>query len=285
MREPTFKIAVIILMFSGTTLCQVRRQIEIPLSNKSGVPFEYVKWPPTEKGYYVGGFDVGADGNLYFLGWNPVILVKATPHGKILFRKTYTQFSTRDINIVGNLLYVFDKDKKALFVINPDDGSIIREYQNILKGVVNDYFWNDSTLVVWIMDKQRVLSENFDGPFVKFGVHGEYLGKTNNIYGLPDSIYGTRPRYGALMGKTGGDLIYGRDEKPGVSSLWAFDSSGYVVGKVYLSDESIGQVHMFLGTHDGAKLRNGNIYFLGRKGKNAVVTEIPAENLFRHQRK
>src|SRR5690606_37482012 len=113
-------------------------QVFIVLDNETGVPYDFDK---DIYGYIIEGFDVDEQENYYFLaGDNPSNLV-CFSEDKEIFRRSYTQFMGNAIHQFEDQLLIFDYKYNAnnLFVLDKNDGMIIKSYQRIIENRVNNY--------------------------------------------------------------------------------------------------------------------------------------------------
>lgn len=275
----TLVAVTIVIFFSVSVQCQIVHQVRIPLSNERGVPFDYGGDP---KGDYITGFDVDSQGNYFFLAGYPAILVKMAPDGKIIYRKTYTRYMT-GMTINDNYLYVFNAayDSNTLTVLKTNNGEIVRQFSKLTPAIVNDLFWGDSILVLELQDKAKIATGEFQGPFEKFSLKGKPLGTAFNMFNLPDSIYNVGPPRGEGMylGRIDRLYIYQNyaTDRGNDYEVVALNSNGGQVGKVYLTQSSLGVP--FLGLSQNWRLRDGNIYILTKKGKDALVTQLSVREL------
>jgi len=77
---------------------------------QKGVPFS-----KDHRGeYYIEGFDVDSNENLYFLGGEKATLASFSKYGKNIYRKSYLNLIPGQIHIVGKKLYFFEMGDRSL---------------------------------------------------------------------------------------------------------------------------------------------------------------------------
>jgi hypothetical protein len=254
-------------------------QIELPLSNTEGVP--YLK---DEVDYSIEGFDIDTGGNYYFLSGKKATLVKISKDKKVVFRKTYAPLHANRIELIGTQLFTFNDqdDSNSLFALSIADGRVLVHHSRIIKNQVNAYYINDSSVIAEVFDYQKRIDMKTKPCFVKFDLAGRLIGQVQNRYDLPPNLYPKEYEDNAVqyMGRWNTAYVFwGYDPEKGIYKFWLENDSATVLVTATFEKKILGKVY-YGNPNEHRRLRNGNIYVLGRKEKNAFITEIPLTELF-----
>lgn len=255
-------------------------QIIIPLDNDRGVPFNYDK---SLYGYIIEGFDVDENGKLFFLGGDTATLVSYS-NGKEVFRKKYDDFLSNAIHSWNNKLYVYDYkfNRQNLFVLDPTTGELQKKIPKIIDNIVNNYYFQDSVLILRVFNMQEKIDLDTELAHVKYDLEGLFIEPVQNIYDLPE-IYSPLISENEYMGKWNEYFLFWQFDYNTDEHIFILkDNTGEFKEEKKYTQELIGRdIYGLSGMpQEHRKLRNGKVYILGRKGDNAIVTIIPLEELF-----
>jgi hypothetical protein len=277
------KAMFIILFLANGFICisqpLIKKQIVIPLNNKLGVPF--YKDDITHE-LVVDGFDIDAKGNFYFLGGDKSTCLAVFLGNKPIYRRTFKWFPTGPIYIYGNDLYTFDNSRTVnnLFVINPTSGTLINKISHISGKHFNSIKFVDSCLIL-----ERLGYPNFT--YEQFALNGKYLKKADGRYNIDSLIIpekGTNSKSCLFIGKWQNAYVFSdlTGKNMETQTFWLVDNDGKVRNKRILPNDNklFGDDFYEAFPTEHLKVRNGNLYVLGRKGNNAVITIVPLDSFF-----
>lgn len=270
-------LALLILLATSCSANPEYRQIKIPLG-ADGVPFY-------KEGVfiYLEGFDVDKDGNFYFLGGEKATL--ACYSGTTLkFRKKYDEFNSGQIYLIDRKLYLFDiaNKKNNLVIIDIPSGSILSRKDSIIKNWVNSYIFRDSCLIIQVFDNKKEINMSTQLAFAQFDLGGRFVKQVDNRFNLPTVLYPNDfELYGNLfLGVWEGNYIYCNIDIDTKSYKFTMrDIEGKLLHTTNIDEKIFGKI-FFGNPYEHEKLRNGNIYILGRDEKNAIITVLPIKELF-----
>jgi hypothetical protein len=251
------------------------KQVRIPLNNEIGVPFF-----KDQNDYYVDGFDIDINGNLYFLGGENAILTCFAGEN-IVFHKKYTEFKSNQINLLGDNIYLFDYkfEKNNLFKLNRENGDIISRYDYIVINRVNAFLFKDTNLIVELFNYQEKIDLATERGFILLSLKGKFLKQVNNLYNLPDNL-NPKNREVQFLGRWDDNYVY-----------WNYDldirfyefilrnNTGDIIATQRIDEKIFGKP--FYGSPiEHKKLRNDKIYVLGHDEHDAIITEMQLKELF-----
>lgn len=274
----------------------IEKQVKIPLNNYSGVPYfnglPYYKGPL--KAYGIHDFDVDTSGNYYFIkgdqekGATTLAIFKGN---KQKYRKTYNGFYSNNVFIYKNKILMLTSsgangEIHSLCEFNIKDGKIIKEYPRILAGFINIYDDYDSLVVLNVLDTARQ-SDCFK--LLKLNEGLIENAENQNSYNLPDSLFIANPKHIEIqyLGQWrefflfwAWDAITPGAKGVGYYKFFFEDKHCKIIG-ISTFDEKIFGKMLFAGGDQYRKLRNSKIYILGQDGKNALITELSVEELYK----
>ena len=269
----------IVILCILLNFCFAYSRIVVPLSNLTGVPYYKGKLD-----FHVSGFDIDNKGGLYFLAGANTTLVKFSAEGKEVYRKTFTAFQPNPMTIRQDKLYIFDNNysKNSLFILNTEDGSIVKTVSKVIDNVVNSFWYSDSFLVFEVFNAEKNITMKTQLGFVLSGLDGKLKGETDTRYALPDSIYPRAYENETVwyLGKWKDQFlfqVYDFDNRQ--FKFWLADLEGHVSRKNEISETFFGK-RFSESPQEHWKLRNGLLYVLTRKEDKAVITKIGIEELF-----
>ena len=251
------------------------KQVKIPLDNEKGVPFYKDKID-----YYVDGFDVDEKGNFYFSGGNNSIIVCFT-EDKLNYTKKFTEFKSNQIYIHNNYLYLFDNkyNKRNLFVLNKNNGTIIKKITKITKDVINSYIFNDSSLIIETFTETNSININENLKYYLYSLEGSYVKQVYNKYALP-VILNPKNISEEFLGCWNENYVYCEYDLD--KKLYKFilkNKLGKILANQNIEEKYFGK-RFCENPQEHRKLKNGIIYFIGRDKTVVVVTLLPLNILF-----
>ena len=273
-----FTPLICLVTFSCFSQILKEKHVLIPLDNTIGVPF-YRERELAD--LVVDGFEIDNKGNFYFMGGNLTCLAEFSGN-KQLFRKTYREFPSSSIYIYNNKLYTFYNrgDNNNLFVIDPSNGLVLKRYNKIADTHFNSYKFVDSSLVVEFSTFPKSV-------YHLYSLNGKYINNAIGRYNIdtlivPRSDGNFQANY---IGKWGDSNVFWDivDEKNNqVEKFWLVNKQGKIIATKQLPNNSVIFGNDFYEDFptEHRKVRNGNLYVLGRKGKNAVITIVPLNSFF-----
>jgi hypothetical protein len=258
-------------------------QVIIPLDNMKGVPYQ-----TTMGTYDLGGFEVDVNGCFYFLGGTQTTLAVFKQNAP-LFRKQYKEFDSGNLFIYNNKIYTLDitynysvrKSKNNLVELNLLDGSINEIYDHIITAPFDTYTFIDDCLIV---QKASNVAPAYKPTFTKYSLLTHLKNQIENNYDLPPQFY---PKKYAdegvnFLGIWNNCHIYqGSTIKNNLvqTTFWEVDSDGHTLLSKAIDNNLLGK--SFINTpNEFVKFKNGYIYVVGFKGKNAIITKIAIKDLF-----
>ena len=278
-------IMLTILMCVVVTCCSstpAYKQTTIPLNNVNGVPFFKDKIVD----YCIEGFEVDEQGNFYFLAGEKTTLAVFSG-AKLTYCNNYKEFKPNQIYILKNRLYILDDNSENnLYVLDTSNGSIVKEYNNIIKNQINSFEFIDTSIIVEVFDLKERIDMSTKLTFAEINLSGKLIKQVNNSFNLPDALYPKQFGDNSIqfLGKwNNAFLFWSWDINKDVYKFWLQDGNGKVIATVNIEDKMFGNsLYGKSGNpNEHRKLRNGSIFILGREGDNAIITELPLKELFK----
>jgi len=254
-----------------------KKQTLMPLSNVNGVPFYK---DPELNDLVVNGFEVDPKGNFYFFGGKSPRL--AVFNGtKQVYRKTYKELSSgTELHPFKGYFYNFGFDPKGQLIfikINMINGALANISNPLISKHFNSYSIVDSCIIL------RASTENPAADiFEKYDLSGKYIGKVSNEYNVVPKIL---PEKDAdLLGMWNGNYVfYDLVDDSKLQKFWLVNQAGKILAtKAIANNNSLFGRGYAEEPLEHRKVRNGNLYVLGRsqKGNNALITEVPLQTFF-----
>ena len=258
-------------------------QLVIPLDNLKGVPYQISMGT-----YDLGGFEVDEKGCLYFLGGERTTLA-VFRQNLPLFRKQYKEFDSGNLHIYNNKIYAIDilynysskQNKNNLVELSMLDGAIGKMYYHIIATLFDSYTFIDDCLIV---EKASNVAPAYKATLTKYSLSTHLKKQIENNYDLPEQFYpkkyadegvnflGIWNNYHIYQGSTIKDNLV-------QITFWELDIDGHTVLSKPFNSNLFGK--SFINTpNEFVKFRNGDVYIVGFKGKNALITKISIKDLF-----
>ncbi len=255
-------------------------QISIKFDNQSGVPHYFDE---RLYGHMIHGFEVDEEGLLYFFGGEPTTLV-CFKENRQLYRVAHSEISPSQLHSYSDTLYIFDNfyERNNLFSINRKNGELIKASKNITDNRINNYHFQDSLLVLNLFNLDESVNIDSEMYPIAYDLNGLMLKELPNIYGIRENY--KREEDGEYMGKWKGHNLFW--SLTGANSdEYRFDlqdDKGNTIHSKILKEAMFGEAlyGMEGNPQEHRKLCNGNVYVLGRKGDNAVITILRLVKLF-----
>jgi hypothetical protein len=176
-----------------------------------------------------------------------------------------------------------------LYKLDPKNGKILKKFAHVMDNFISDYACVDSLIILNVNDSLNPLS---DRHYELLNLKGEHIGRVGNqknIHNLPDSL--KLPKYPDIRNYLGrwnkcfvfwGLKTNGKPGNLGVGfyNFYFYDSIGKFIGVATLDNKVFG-LQFFMFPKEHKKMRNGIIYILGREGKNALISELSVEKLYK----
>lgn len=259
-----------------------KKQILIPLDNQKGVPFEIGN---EIKDYYIEGFEIDDKGDFYFLGGSSTICLTKFTGNKLIYRHSFSKNNT-----IGSQLF-FRRDTLYTYnsavphttsLINSTNGQLIKNYKSKYKEDINSFQFLTDGIVVESYGKSPV-------HYYLYNLKGDKMKEVLNKYNLPfmePSSLAPWPT-SQFIGMWNDKFVFysRRIDSNGIrDGFFTTDSTGKILQQKVIVDylSTFGQTFAE-SPPEFRKIRNNNLYVLGRKGKLAVITEIPLKTFFNSQ--
>ncbi|BAU55987.1 hypothetical protein [Mucilaginibacter gotjawali] len=275
MKKTTLTLLIALITFSCFSQSFPKKQTLIPLSNVNGVPF-YKEQDMND--WVIDGFEIDNDGTFYFLGGDKVDCLAVFSGTKQIVRKTYKEWPGRQLYFYKNNLYTFGGEKKnqnLIKVLNPSTGLIIKTYCNIPDKHIDQYFFTDSSIIIGAMGDTAMWYE-------RYSLSGKFIGKSPNEYGVPSFIIPENGKFSSceFLGKWNDNYVFwGNSDLNAPHQLYLVDNKGKILAKRIIPKGLTGKGY-FEESDEDRKVRNGSFFVLGRKGNDALITEIPLASFF-----
>jgi hypothetical protein len=274
------KLLYILLFIAPRIPCFSQRLIKkttvIPLDKVKGVPF----YKDDEFGFIVDGFEIDEKNNFYFLGGYPTVHFAVFSGNRQLSRRTFNKsVPPSQLLIYKKNIYTFDQDKNNLYVLDISNGSLTKTYPHILNKHINSYKFVDSTIIVELAVDTSFIYEQYN-------LSGKYIKRASGPYDIPASVMPLRDQTDSfsLIGKWNNNYVFWGIGGKNLSSeeYLLINAEGKTLAtKLLPGNNSIfGEDYYESFPTEHRKVRNGNLYVLGLKGNNALITEVPLTSLF-----
>ena len=261
-----------LLSFSQTL---IKKQTLIPLSNVNGVPFYKDK---ELNDLIINGFEIDNKGNYYFFGGDNLACLAAFNGNKQIYRKTYKELNSGStLHIYKNSFYSFTFDKNGKFVyikINVPDGSI--SYMN--NQLIPKHFLSHE-----FVDSCVILNVHYANPtgdyFEQYTLAGQFIKRVANMYGVP---FFSVPKDAEFLGTWGDKFVFWNVlmDHNGAEQLLLVSKDGKILSTKILPEDGFSGEGYGENPQEDRKIRNGNLYVLGRKGKYTMITEMSLKSFF-----
>ncbi|EHQ28198.1 hypothetical protein [Mucilaginibacter paludis] len=259
-----------------------QKQISIPLSNQKGVPFAIGN---EIKDYYIDGFEIDDKGDFYFLGGSSTICLAKFSGSKLVYQHLFSKNITigSQLFFKRDTLYSYNSEiPHTTSLINPSNGQLLKKYKSKDKEDINSFRFLPDGIVVESYGKSPV-------HYYLYDLIGDKIKEVPNKYNLPFmtpsslSPWATSQFIGMWNDKF---VFYSRriDSNNMKDGFFTTDSTGKILQQKVILDylNTFGQTFAE-SPPEFRKIRNGNLYVLGRKGKLAMITEIPLATFFSPQ--
>lgn len=256
------------------------RVLELPFDNSGeGVPFF-----EDDLGFYVAGFDVDKNENLYFMGGQDQSRLVKFSGEKFLWHRYYENLDQSKIHIQDDstILTLNDKyGKNELVQINAENGEIRNSLGKVLANTINDFFFNDSTLIVESYNISDTIVTDTPSGYVVMDFRGNLLYQAENIFGRERAVF-VNPFEKNSMCHFVGDwnglnLVFESSVRE--YSIRLVDKNGTTQAQKTFSVSEI-KNDLWSDDKERTKLVGNNLYFLGKDRYNAVVTVIDLKRFF-----
>jgi len=250
-----------------------KKQTLILLDNEKGVPFYKDK---DLNDFVIDGFEIDNRGNFYFLSGDKLVRLAAFSGSKLIYSKTYKDLGvgTSQLYFYKNDLYTFDRlPPNKLIVFNPINGQIKMKYENVVLKNSNSYLFADSSLIVGFYNNSKNIYE-------QYSLTDRHVKQVLNKYNLPSFFNQDEAEF---LGKWGDKFVFWEisGKNLDMQKFWTVNKDGKVVDVKNLpNDNKIFGENYAENPPEDRKVRNGMLYVLGRRANQALVTEIPLQDLF-----
>ncbi len=264
-------------------------QTSIPIDKEKGIPC-YIFKQGKHVHYAVKGFDIDNEENFYFMNGapsGPAILSRFNGKKKI-YQEYHDKFEPGAIHLFNNKIYTlnFMFNKNDIVLLDKDNGNIIKVYDKISDNRINNFIFREDYVIIELFNYEKNINMDTELANVKFSFQGDLIEQVNNRYNIPSKILTNEDKsYGAeFIGKWEQYyLLWWYDWENECKEIWHTlilkDDNGKVIKTKRINEEVTGKP--FYGNfHEYRKLRNGKIYFLCRKGENAIITQVKLDKLF-----
>ncbi len=265
----------------------IKKQVSIPLNNINGVPYHHWKIEDL-----ISGFDVDSKGNYYFIDINDnkgTTTLASFNGTKQKYRKTYNLcvYGQLDdiIKVDSNRIYLVDSYKKNFYTLDNKDGKIVNEQKIPIKGIIGFYVFLDSAIVLGGIDSTDPSNHRW-----LLNYQGILLCKTGmqNLHtNFPDSLIKTDSEGVQFLGQWKELKVFFRETiESGGQMKYRFyfvNLAGKIVGVSSVDNKVFSGYWLCFAEDRVRKLKNGIIYIVvGKKeGKNALITELSVEELYK----
>ena len=270
-------LALVILFYCTICFAQkiIKKEFLIPLNNATGVPF--LKDIGLND-IAIGGFEIDSKDNFYFLAGHQSVCLAVFSGSKQLYRKSYSNFKEGALYINNEKLFAFNRiGSPDLLVINPMNGTLIKRYSNLWAERPNGVFFKDSCVIFEKLGLDKSTYKVYD-------LAGNFIKTAATLYNVPASIIPkSKDRDYKLVGFWNNNYIFwsltGDDLRE--QTFCVVDETGKIIQKKILPNDGTCFGHGYAGFQEEyMKVRHGNLYVLGRRGKNALITEVPLTTFF-----
>lgn len=255
-----------------------------PLNNTSGVPFHRSQAPP---GYQLDGFEVDAQGNVYFLARKQ----EAGPSWLTAYGTTTRRYSRElpatagrlTFNPAGQLL-TLARDETRLYTLRPADGSVAGQQliQHRKPGPAD--FRNANMLFpqgLFFEYVRNGAGGSSTYSYQHYALDGRYVATTPTLYQLPEKLRpvaeAVQSSGGTYVGAYNGSYYFLHVVFDELDQLDGLEVSRYTAdGRK--STFRIAQKQLGLplyGEYEFDKIRNGKLYVLSRRQSTLLLTTVP----------
>lgn len=258
----------------------VKKQTVIPLNNNNGVPY-YTDPELNDMG--VNGFDVDSKGNFYFFAGakNGCLAVFTGISQK--YRQCYANFPANELYVYKDSLYTFFKNDSGvnrLVKLNAENGIPQKNYNHLTSKYIDGYKFADGSLIIGYYDNTE---DSLKEKFAQYSLTGKFIKRAPGEYNVSAAI---TPEKGPkaicdYVGTWKGNYVFWSvpQTKMSVEKLYLVDKTGKVLATGILPRAFSGDGFADNPGED-RKVRNDSFYVLGRKGKFAIITEVPLADFF-----
>jgi len=225
--------------------------------------------------FFIDGFEIDNNGNFYFLGGDKSISLAVFSGSQLIYRARYKNISTGvgQLYFSRNVLYTFNRlSPNKLFLINPINGVIIKAYENKVSEKINSYTFTGNNLIIQSLSDSKIIYNQYTLTVKRIR---QAVNKYNLLFNIPNDVQ----FLGNWKDKFVFYMISGRNFEK--QRFYVTDKSGKILAQRILANDNLifGDGYAENPPED-RKVRNGNLYVLGRKSNFALITEIPLQNFF-----
>jgi hypothetical protein len=253
-----------------------KKQTLIPLDNLKGVPFF------KDRALYdigIDGFEIDEKGKFYFYCAEKgclAVFSKNTP----VYRKIYHDFHGTSLYIFNGDLYTFSfggLGVNDLICLNLNNGLVKKRYNHLTSQNIASYTFADSSIIIGTQNTGKDL-------FFQYNLKGRYIKQVSNRYNIPSNIFPPKIQEAdwEFAGKWNDKFVFWNinPESTKNEKLCLVDETGKILITKLLPENFSGDEGYVGNPPEDRKVRNGSLFVLGRRGKSALITEVPLENIF-----
>jgi hypothetical protein len=258
------------------------KQIHIPLDRLIGVPFN-----KDDNGeYYIEGFEIDSNENVYFLAGKAATLACFAKDGKNLYRRFFTNLVPGEMHIVGHKIYFFEIGPKSLYTlveVDKSNGMIVQQYPKTIAKVLRTYRYQqfdgyqfdefiDSILHITYIDSSRIEKPKT----ICFDLKAELIPNCTGYLANSPKV-DSESQYEQL-GRWGNNYVLGRfdDDDNNKYDLSLRDSTYNEIAKSFIDRRYLGEPMCgeYCMPREHRKIGNGKLYMLNRDKTMAVISPL-----------
>lgn len=176
-------------------------------------------------------------------------------------------------------------------MLDKADGHVLRKEKHIIENPINSYECIDSLFILQLFENNNSVPVQSHYVYAILNLEGKIIGKAENqnSHNLPDSLILSNPTHMDIqyLGVWKNNYLFWAwymitpgPNGDGYYKVYFEDKHGKIIGVSTFNKKIFGAT-FYLTTDELKKLRNGKIYILGQDGKNALITELSVEELYK----
>ena len=272
------------------------KQITIPLGNPDGVPC-FISTDEGDEDIYIDGFAVDSKENVYFAGGGDkkaTLLCYSLQDNRTVYRKTLPGISSGALYIHHDTLYTLEEwgpmGELSISKVDMRSGTLLSTTQKELPRRLDYALFQDGSINLWWTEHFNIGRKDFSEKerHEQRDLSGNVIADSiGNLYNLPPSVLTNSDIASAqYIGRYEGKYVFydvNTHSNEKICFIYLVNPDGTIAARQSIPNETIGS--SFNAASQGSpeshkRVQNGNLYLLGQKGKDLVVTVFSLQEMF-----
>ncbi len=275
-------IVFIVMSIQDCIAVYIPKQIRISMNDINGGMF----FNENNDDFYINGFAVDSLENFFFCGGKEVHYISCFSKDKKQFSEKLSFLSFGPMFLKDGCLYFYtvnngDNILKE-YAIKSTSISLTRDIEIMSVKKMNSIFFTDTAFIIELLEVEKISGMvHLKSKYQLFDLSCQYQCDVENLYNLPQSVFkedGTQ-----FIGMYQQYYVFYSVLDSSTCKIFMRNQQGDIVASQNLPLELLGTMlnSSYTGNpEEHKKISNGNLYILGNKQKDLVITIFPLKDLF-----